>query len=177
MSENPRIKWDKVVFVHCVQHSKLDICSHWVLTLLFRIKIHLMGASWGFGRHQGCINICIEASTYVSLSVHHQTLLQLGVCLLTGRSSVESHSRYSATCTIWLMMRSSSYVKTKHNLQDRETINLAFRITSRFKHGANPSLFLLGMWTCFLAIVNGIVQNMKCKVKQSLNVLYISLFV
>lgn len=27
---------------------------------------------------------------------------------LTGFSSVESHSRYSATCTIWFMIRSSS---------------------------------------------------------------------
>lgn len=139
-------------------------------TLLFRIKIHFMGVSLGFGRHQGCIDIRID----VSLSVHHQTLLQLGVCLLTGRSSVESHSRYSATCTIWLMMRSSSYVKTKHNLQDRETIILAFRIASHFKHGANTSLFL-NMF--FLANVIGIVQNMKCKVKQSLIVLCISLFV
>lgn len=111
-------------------------------TLLFGIKIHFMGVSLGFGRHQGCIDIRIEASIDVSLSVHHQTLLQLGVCLLTGRSSVESHSRYSATCTIWLMMRSSSYVKTKHNLQDRETIILDFRIASHFKHGANTSLFL-----------------------------------
>lgn len=59
-----------------------------------------MGVSLGFGRHQGCIDIRIEASIDVSLSVHHQTLLQPGVCLLTGRSSVESHSRYSATCTI-----------------------------------------------------------------------------
>lgn len=36
--------------------------------------------------------------------------------LLTGRSSVESHSRYSATCTIWLIMRSSSYRSDKTDI-------------------------------------------------------------
>lgn len=39
ISENLRIKWDKVVFIHCVQHGKLDICFHWVLTLLYFLEL------------------------------------------------------------------------------------------------------------------------------------------